>query len=299
MHRTPFPMNTKAILLSLPLLTFLPSCNAQIKHARTATVRVDGNCGMCEATIEKAADVKAEARTDWDKDTKQAVIVFDTTRTTLDVVLRRIANAGYDNERYLAPDAAYAELPECCRYERSKPAPEQEGTQAGHDAHAHQHADSMEPGPTATPTAVQSPEQELKAVFTAYFSVKEALVASDAALAKQRGGAFDEAVHRVPMDQLDAGLHTLWMDVMPGLMDPAHLISGTTDLKKQRDAFAQLTTPMKQLAQGFPTGLTIYVDHCPMYNGGSDWLSTDKAIQNPFFGSAMLGCGSVSGTIEP
>lgn len=289
-------MDTKALLLALPLLAFLPSCNAQIKHARTVTVRVDGNCGMCEATIEKAADVKAEAHADWDKDTKQAVIVLDTTRTTLDAVLRRIANAGYDNERYLAPDAAYAALPECCRYERNRSAPKQEGTQAGHDAHT---TDGTAQAPNAASAAVQSPQKELNAVFTAYFSVKEALVASDAALAKQRGGAFDEAVHSVPMDKLDAGLHALWMDVMPGLMDPAHRISGTTDLTKQRDAFAQLTAPMKRLAQGFPTGLTIYVDHCPMYNGGSDWLSTDKAIQNPFFGSAMLGCGSISGTIEP
>ncbi|MBS1580607.1 MAG: DUF3347 domain-containing protein [Bacteroidetes bacterium] len=291
-------MDTKAILLSLPLLAFLPSCNAQIKHARTATVRIDGNCGMCEATIEKAADVKAEAHADWDKDTKQAVIVLDTTRTTLDAVLRRIANAGYDNERYLAPDAAYAGLPACCRYERSRRAPEPEGTPAGHDAHGHRHTAGTEQAANAAPSD-QSPQQELNAVFAAYFSMKDALVASDAALARQRGAAFDEAVHSVPMDKLDPKLHTLWMDVMPGLMDPAHLISGTTDLKKQRDAFAQLTTPMKRLAQGFPTGLTIYVDHCPMYNGGSDWLSTDQAIKNPFFGSAMLGCGSVSGTIEP
>jgi hypothetical protein len=41
------------------------------------------------------------------------------TRTDVDAVLQRIAHAGYDNERYLAPDAAYAALPGCCQYERS------------------------------------------------------------------------------------------------------------------------------------------------------------------------------------
>ena len=28
--------------------------------------------------------------------------------------------SGYDNEKYLAPDDAYAKLPECCKYERKK-----------------------------------------------------------------------------------------------------------------------------------------------------------------------------------
>ncbi|HNK84737.1 MAG TPA: mercury transporter, partial [Flavobacteriales bacterium] len=41
----------------------------------------------------------------------------------------------------------------------------------------------------------------------------------------------------------------------------------------------------------------IYLDHCPMYNGGADWLSREKAIKNPYYGSSMLTCGSVKETI--
>jgi copper chaperone CopZ len=112
-------MRTLLSLIALPALLVFSSCSAQIKNAQTSTVRVDGDCPMCEKTIEKAAYVKGEAEADWDVDAKTARITIDSTRTDVDAVLQRIAQAGYDNERYLAPDAAYAALPGCCQYERS------------------------------------------------------------------------------------------------------------------------------------------------------------------------------------
>jgi hypothetical protein len=33
-------------------------------------------------------------------------------------ILKRIALAGYDNNEFLAPDDVYANLPECCQYDR-------------------------------------------------------------------------------------------------------------------------------------------------------------------------------------
>ncbi|MBS1499599.1 MAG: heavy-metal-associated domain-containing protein, partial [Bacteroidetes bacterium] len=112
-------MRTFLTILAALLLGGLTSSTAQVRHASTITVRVDGDCPMCEKTIEKAAFVKGEASADWDVDAKTATITIDSTRTTVDAVLRRIAEAGYDNERYLAPDAAYSALPGCCQYERS------------------------------------------------------------------------------------------------------------------------------------------------------------------------------------
>ncbi len=40
----------------------------------------------------------------------------------------------------------------------------------------------------------------------------------------------------------------------------------------------------------------LYLDYCPMKK--SSWLSNDKAIKNPYFGSSMLTCGSVKETLK-
>jgi copper chaperone CopZ len=106
--------------LVLVLFVFaLPACKGQqILNAATDTVHIYGNCGMCEKTIEKSAFVEGEAMADWDKATDMAVITYDSTKTTIDKILKRIAAAGYDNELYRAPDKVYDKLPGCCHYDR-------------------------------------------------------------------------------------------------------------------------------------------------------------------------------------
>ena len=112
------PVHKFFLLTGAMLLSSITVSHAQINHAKTATVHVWGNCGMCETTIETSALKKNEAQADWNKQTKMAVITYDSTKTELKDVLKRIADAGYDNEMYTAPDKAYAKLHMCCQYER-------------------------------------------------------------------------------------------------------------------------------------------------------------------------------------
>lgn len=37
----------------------------------------------------------------------------------------------------------------------------------------------------------------------------------------------------------------------------------------------------------------LYTFHCPMYEGGSDWVQAGKTTANPFYGSMMLSCGTL------
>lgn len=283
------------ILLLTALLS--GSASAQLNHTRTATVRVDGDCPMCEKTIEKAAFVKSESEADWDVDAKTAHITWDSTRTDLDAVLKRIAHAGYDNERYLAPDAAYAALPGCCQYERSfKRAP------IASDSQAHHHSPGADHAPEAVISATDqqpaNPEADpFNALFTAYFALKDALVASDAKQAAAHAGAFAAAVKAVPMERMGPDVHGVWMQVMEPLANTGATIAAKADLDAQRKAFAELSTPMLALVNVAPRAEPVYYDHCPMYAGGADWLSMEKPIKNPFYGSAMLSCGSVNETV--
>ena len=116
------PLN---LLLALPFLFMATSSSAQdqsrisgINNARTVTVRINGDCDMCKTRIDKAGSVKGEAAVDWDTDAKTARVTYDSTRTDLDAILQRVADAGYDTERFRATDPAYRALPGCCQYDR-------------------------------------------------------------------------------------------------------------------------------------------------------------------------------------
>ena len=111
-------MNSSTFYLLIPMAALLGSCGS-IANERTATVMINGNCSMCEETIETAADVDGLSMADWDKTTRKAVITYDSTRTSAQAVLQRIAAAGYDNQEFVADDAAYENLPMCCQYDRT------------------------------------------------------------------------------------------------------------------------------------------------------------------------------------
>ena len=317
-HITQMTMRTLNLLLAIAGSVLLSSCAAQMKNTRTVSLRIDGDCGMCEKRIEDAANVKGEVQVNWDPDTKQATIAFDSTRTNLDAILKRISLAGYDTPNYLAPDAAYAQLPSCCQYDRTmkhaavtpkEGATPSAGTNAAamdehamhHDAEtAHEHHDhdemqqqgehSEQPTPTTNdPVAV---------VLADYFALKDALVASNAKLAMKNAETLNGAMHSVDAEKLPKELQATWTEVMQAVMPNLHPLADSGDLDQQRQLFAKLTAPMAKLVEAAPQSMPIYLDHCPMFNGGADWLSTDQAIKNPFYGDMMLGCGSVTKTIQ-
>lgn len=103
----------------LALLPAIGGCDAPIKHAKTATVSINGNCGMCEKRIESAGNRDGLAKVAWDKETRQATITYDATKTSVREILKRISLSGYDSDTFTAPDEAYDNLHECCQYERA------------------------------------------------------------------------------------------------------------------------------------------------------------------------------------
>lgn len=84
----------------------------------TASFKVWGNCEMCKETIEGALKVEGVRKAEWNAETKQVQITYDTAIISLDQMQKNIAAAGYDNEKYKSDEKAYGNLPECCQYER-------------------------------------------------------------------------------------------------------------------------------------------------------------------------------------
>lgn len=84
---------------------------------------------MCKALIEEAAKDEIPSRAmvvngvynaDWNEATKILTLVYNPRLVTSEEVQRKIAEAGYDTEKFKADDRAYAKLPECCKYNRKK-----------------------------------------------------------------------------------------------------------------------------------------------------------------------------------
>lgn len=256
------------------LLPMWGIASAQLPNAKTETVRIEGNCDQCKQTIETAGTKKGEATLSWDADTHLAELTYDAAATTAEAVLKRVAYAGYDNERYLAPAEAYAALANCCQYERAPQATALTADGQGTTHGGHQ--------PVAT--SQQSP---IDGVLHAYFKLKDALVAGDAksvtapaiALAKQLGELSAPAAKQ-------AATH-------------AAAVAKAKTLDDQRNRFVLLSEHLYSLTKANTPSSAVYYQHCPMYNKGkgANWLSQEKAIRNPYYGEQMLTCGSVVETL--
>jgi Cu(I)/Ag(I) efflux system membrane fusion protein len=80
----------------------------------------------------------------------------------------------------------------------------------------------------------------------------------------------------------------------------ATAIGTSAGIKEQRHHFKELSTAITSAVQMYGIGQVVYNQFCPMAdnNKGAYWLSNDKNVLNPYFGSAMLACGSVKQVIE-
>lgn len=105
-------------LLSIALLSVAMSTTG-FAQTTTETFNVSGNCGMCKTKIEKAAKDAGAKEADWNKETKQLTVKFNSTSTNAAKIQQKIAEVGYDNVGFKATNEAYDKLHGCCKYERA------------------------------------------------------------------------------------------------------------------------------------------------------------------------------------
>lgn len=141
---------------------------------------------------------------------------------------------------------------------------------------------------------------QLKIVFDSYFAMKDALVGDDASRAATEAEKMVAALNSVDTTKLASDQAIVWTKIIKDLLANGKAVSSTTDIASQRASFVLLSKGAYYLVKVIDLGVDVYHQHCPMYNKGegADWLSKEKAIKNPYFGKKMLGCGSVTETIE-
>ncbi|PZX93380.1 MULTISPECIES: DUF3347 domain-containing protein [Flavobacterium] len=277
----------KKIMIAILLLLSVVVSNAQIKNAKIESVKIYGNCGMCEAKIEKAGSLKNVANVDWNADTKMAVLSYDSKITSQDEILKRIALSGYDSDKFLAPDDTYSKLAGCCQYDREAKVPvktEPKSEMTG-----------MESNRLST-TAENQTVNQLQPVLDNYFLLKDALVKTDAKTASEKAAALLSSITAVKMEILKMDEHVIWMKILKDLTADSKSISETQDIKKQRDFFKSLSKNIYELIKVSKPTEAIYYQYCPMQD--ANWLSKENAVKNPYYGSQMLSCGKTIETIK-
>jgi membrane fusion protein, copper/silver efflux system len=79
--------------------------------------------------------------------------------------------------------------------------------------------------------------------------------------------------------------------------------AAATKIADARTAFAAVSEAMLSYlgASKNPLGHPLTVAHCPMAldNKGAKWLQVGDKLENPYFGSEMLRCGTVEKTVQP
>ncbi|MCS3867750.1 copper chaperone CopZ [Chryseobacterium ginsenosidimutans] len=93
--------------------------------------KVKGNCEMCKERIESTAKKAGANEARYSVDSQTLTLETDNNVST-DNILKKVAEAGHDSEKFKSTDANYEALPECCHYERDVPTSSVEN----HDLHS-------------------------------------------------------------------------------------------------------------------------------------------------------------------
>jgi|GEM_PF-152979 len=140
--------------------------------------------------------------------------------------------------------------------------------------------------------------QSLQQLLTYYYDLKNALVKDDADKASASAQQLLNTSKSIDTKALTLSEQKAFASAKEAIEHNADHISGTTNIEHQREHFEALSQAMITLAQSVSLSQQpVYLDYCPMKK--TYWLSSEKQIQNPYYGKEMPGCGNVTKTIMP
>ncbi|KUJ53101.1 DUF3347 domain-containing protein [Chryseobacterium sp. JAH] len=142
----------------------------------------------------------------------------------------------------------------------------------------------------ASVSAQLKSDAQVSKLYQNYISIKDALASDNADKTSKAATEFIKTASAIDYKILSEGnVNTLKKD--------ATAISNASDIAVQRETFFNLSDNMIALTKQFKISANpVFVQYCPMADGS--WLSNEKKIINPYYGSSMLSCGSVKSEIK-
>ncbi len=124
--------------------------------------------------------------------------------------------------------------------------------------------------------------QNSESILNQYLNVKDAMVKSDSKVTNEHAVSLQKAIETTDS-----------FKEKESLLKAVQKMVKATDIEKQRSAFADVSIIMwKFVKNNSEIKEDVYYQYCPMKK--TYWISTEAAIKNPYYGSKMLTCGSVS-----
>ena len=124
-----------------------------------------------------------------------------------------------------------------------------------------------------------------------YLKMKDALVASDAS----QVSAFAKATSKKLKEISTSDLGKMEKQHLTKSIEMLDAVANNDNLENQRAHFVILNENIVPIAMSIKNSINYYIQKCPMANNnkGAVWLSMEEEIRNPYYGDAMLTCGSV------
>ncbi|MCI2227601.1 MULTISPECIES: DUF3347 domain-containing protein [Flavobacteriaceae] len=134
-------------------------------------------------------------------------------------------------------------------------------------------------------------------VLADYMILKDALVETDKNKAAKAGDKLNNSLSKFEINGFTVEQQKELKDIITDAKEHAEHI-GRSEIDHQREHFKTLSKDIMDMVAITGTKNTLYQQFCPMYDGGSAWLSLNKEIKNPYYGSKMLKCGKVQKEIN-
>ncbi len=138
--------------------------------------------------------------------------------------------------------------------------------------------------------SAQKSDASISKLYDNYLTLKNALVSDNSDEASKAANVFLKSASMVDYKVLSEGNLDL-------LRKDASKIADSRSIESQRQSFNNLSKNMVALTQKFKLAdQSVFVQYCPMAK--ASWLSAEKNVKNPYYGSSMLTCGSVKTEIK-
>jgi len=136
-----------------------------------------------------------------------------------------------------------------------------------------------------------------KQVIADYMILKEALIATDKDAAAKAGNQMVITLKGFEYGTYTAEEQKELKDIITDAVEHAEHI-GKSEMDHQREHFKTLSKDMLDMVAITGADGKMYKMSCPMYDGGSAWLSMEKEVKNPYYGSKMMSCGKMEKEIN-
>ena len=176
--------------------------------------------------------------------------------------------------------------------------------EGGKSSTSHNHGGAsalMEKKSKATVTISNEANKNLARLFESYLKVKDNLVKDNFEGSQESILEYKTQLGQISMSLFKGENHDIWMKHSGTLKKLADKYQSSKNIEEARDNFIHISEQMIMVSKSLKPKIDkMYVQLCPMAdrNNGARWLSKEKKVLNPYFGEAMLKCGSVKEVLD-